>query len=195
MKDTKKFFKITFAGIMIALMAVFSWTVLGMVPLGTLSATTVFIPVVVGIIILDDFRYTILLSLSFGLMSLIRALSPQGAFDGLFINPCVSVLPRLIMGLLTNLFYRFISKNLKNKNICAMLTGGVCALTNTFFTISSLIIFCFNDLMAYLQTIDNFTIFTFITTIMLTNMIPEIVLGMIVCYAVFKAYNSIKAEE
>lgn len=189
MKDTKKFFKITFTAIMIALMFVFSWTILGMVPIGTFaSATTVFIPVIIGIIVIDDFKYTIILSLSFGIVSLIRALMPQGAFDSLFLNPFVSVLPRFLMGIITHLFYRFINKHLNNKNICALLTGGLGALINTVLVISALIIFCFKDL---LNVLENNTIYYFIGITALTNMLPEIILGMIICCVVMKVYNSI----
>lgn len=193
MKDTKKFFKITFTGIMIALMFVFSWTILGMVPIGTIaSATTVFIPVVIGIIVLDDFRYTCILSFAFGLVSLIRALVPQGALDPLFVNPLVSILPRLIMGILTHLFYRFISHHIKNKTICGMLTGGIGAFTNTLFTIPALVLFNFSEIITML---GETSLITFIVTIVLTNMIPEIILGMIVCFAVMKIYNSINKVE
>ena len=69
MKNTMK---IAFAGILIALMFVLSWTVLGMIPLGVASATTVFIPVCVGIIFFDDFKYAVVFGLFFGIVSLVR---------------------------------------------------------------------------------------------------------------------------
>lgn len=190
MKDTKKFFKITFTGIMIALMFVFSWTILGMVPIGTFaSATTVFIPVIIGIVCLDDFRYTIVLSISFGVISLIRALAPQGILDPYFVNPLVSVLPRFLMGIVTHLFYRLIKKLIKNNSISSMLTGAVGAFTNTLFTMSMLLVVYFNDLVKLLTEEGNMTIKIFLGTVALTNMIPEIVLGMIVCFVVMRIYD------
>ncbi len=190
MKDTKKFFKIAFTGIMIALMFVFSWTILGMVPIGTFaSATTVFIPVIIGIVCLDDFRYTIVLSLAFGIVSLIRALVPQGILDPYFVNPLVSVLPRFLMGIVTHLFYRFIKKIIKNNSISAMLTGAIGAFTNTLFTMSMLLLVYFKDLVECLIDSGNMTIKVFLGTVALTNMLPEIILGMIICYVVMKIYD------
>ena len=110
MKDTKKFFKITFTGVLIALMFAFSWTFLGMIPLGIASATTVFIPVVIGIVCLNDFRYSLVLGCSFGICSLLRALSPSGILDPYFINPLVSVLPRILMAIGTHLIYNLLLK-------------------------------------------------------------------------------------
>lgn len=190
MKDTKKFFKIAFTGIMIALMFVFSWTILGMVPIGTFaSATTVFIPVIIGIVCLDDFRYTIVLSLAFGIVSLIRSLVPQGILDPYFVNPLVSVLPRFLMGIITHLFYRFIKKIIKNNSISAMLTGAIGAFTNTLFTMSMLLLVYFKDLVECLIDSGNMTIKVFLGTVALTNMLPEIILGMIICYVVMKIYD------
>lgn len=195
MKDTKRIFKISFTGVLIALMFAFSWTILGMVPIGTLaSATTVFIPVVIGIVCLDDFRYTVILSISFGLVSLIRAIVPQGALDVFFINPLVSILPRLIMGLLTHLCYRLLKKCFKSNVLCASITGGLCALFNTVFTISTLILVNFSELASLLAQNDTY-LGAFVTTILLTNMLPEIILGVITVFSITVIYNKINISK
>ena len=194
MKDTKKYFKISFTGILIALMFAFSWTVLGMIPLGIASATTVFIPVVIGIICLNDFKYSVVLGFAFGLVSLIRSLSPTGFLDPFFINPIISVVPRVIMAILTHLFYNLLLKCFNKAKykyeICASLSGGIAALTNTIFTISILLLVHFPEISAEL-TNSSSTIGLFIKAIVLTNMLPEIILGMIVSFVVIKIYNKI----
>ena len=188
MKDTK-YFKITFTGILIALMFAFSWTVLGMVPLGIASATTVFIPVVIGIICLNDFRYTLVLGFSFGIVSLIRALAPNGFLDPFFVNPLVSVLPRVLMAIVTHLIYnlvlRLFKKVKKGTEISAIITGGASALFNTIFTTSMLLLIYFPEIANELTNNES-NVGLFIKAIVLTNMIPEIVLGMLVSYGVIK---------
>ena len=198
MKDTKKFFKITFTGILIALMFAFSWTPLGMIPLGIASATTVFIPVVIGIVCLNDFRYSLVLGISFGLCSLIRALSPTGVLDPYFLNPLVSVVPRTLMAIGTHLIYNVLlkafSKLKYGYEISSLICGGVAALLNTLFTISILVLIYFPELTELLTT-NNSTMGLFIKGIVLTNMLPEIALGMIVTFSVAKVLKTINNKK
>ena len=141
MKNTKIVFKLAFTGIMIALMFALSWTPLGMLPLGFASATTIFIPVAIGICVMDDFRFTLALGFGFGLSSLVRALAPAGPLDPFFVNPLVSILPRVIAAILTHLVFRGLQKVIKVKQVNASITGLLMAFFNTLFTIPLLILF------------------------------------------------------
>ena len=75
------------------------------------------------------------------LSSLIRATSPNSPIDLLFINPLVSVLPRVIAALLTHLSFRGLSKVIKTTHITSTLTGMLMAFFNTLFTLPLLILF------------------------------------------------------
>ncbi len=184
MKNTKRFFKLTFASIMIALMFAFSWTPLGMIPLGFTSATTVFIPVAIGICVIDDFRYTVALGLGFGISSLIRALAPNGILDPFFVNPLVSVLPRVIASLLTHLCYRALVKLIKKKIVVSGFTGALMAFFNTLFTIPLLILFI--QLLGEGTDTIGMTYGAFILVI-LPSMAGEILVGAIITTIVFTA--------
>lgn len=195
MKDTKKrIFKITFTSILIAMMFALSWTVLGMIPLGLASATTVFIPLAIGIVCLDDYRYTAILGTSFGVVSLIRALSPSGILDPFFLNPLVSVLPRLIAAILTHLCYRGLSKVIKNKMIVSGITGGLLALFNTIFTISFLVLCNYQEIFQMLVEGDS-NYGKFLGSIALLNMLPEIALGVILVTVISKIYSKVYYNE
>lgn len=187
MKNTMK---IAFAGILIALMFVLSWTVLGMIPLGVASATTVFIPVCIGIIFFDDFKYAVIFGLFFGIVSLVRSFVPQGFLDPYFQNPIVSVLPRLLVGIVGYLFYKGLTRLMKNRIIVSSLTGGFIALINTIFTMGILILVYFQDVN---QTFaDNgFSILTALKTISLLNMLPEIAIGAILTPIIIKVLDKI----
>ncbi|HNZ77649.1 MAG TPA: ECF transporter S component [Bacilli bacterium] len=182
--------KIAFAGILIALMFVLSWTVLGMIPLGVASATTVFIPVCVGIIFFDDFKYAVVFGLFFGIVSLVRSFVPQGFLDPYFQNPIVSVLPRLLVGIVGYLIYKGLTRLMKNRIIVSSLAGGFIALINTIFTMGILILVYFQDVN---QTFaDNgFSILTALKTISLLNMLPEIAIGAILTPIIIKVLDKI----
>lgn len=198
MKDTKKYFKIVFTGIMIALMFTLSFTVLGMIPLVFASATTVFIPVAIGIICLDDFRYTAVLGLGFGLSSFFRALlAPNGVLDPFFVNPLVSILPRIAASLLAHLIFRLSSKVIKNRYVNASIGGAMMAFCNTLFVIPMLIL-CYYKSIGEILVSNSLTYGAFLGSIALTSMIPEIVVGAIITLAIYSAlYPAFlkKAEE
>ena len=191
MKDTKKFiFDILFLTILVAIMVVFSWTPLGMVPLGFASATTVFIPVAIGVCYFKKFKFTTLLGFFFGIVSLIRAFAPQGILDPYFQNPLVSVFPRLFLGMMMSIVCVLTRK--LNKHLSYSLIGGLTALFNTIFTIGFLLIVYYNDINMVLNGLeDPMTIKLLLSTIILTNMIPEIILGAIVTPLVMLAIDKI----
>ncbi len=187
MKNTMK---IAFAGILIALMFVLSWTVLGMIPLGVASATTVFIPVCIGIIFFDDFKYAVIFGLFFGIVSLVRSFVPQGFLDPYFQNPIVSVLPRLLVGIVGYLIFKGLTKLIKNRVIVSSITGGAVALINTIFTIGILILVYFHDVNQVFAD-NGFSILTALKTISLLNMLPEIAVGAILTPIIIKVLDKI----
>ena len=72
---------------------------IGYITIGTVALTLIHIPVLIGVFLLPK-KYSIVLALFFGLGSLIRAATtPTGPLDPAFVNPLVSVLPRLLFAL------------------------------------------------------------------------------------------------
>ena len=100
-------------GILLGIMILLSSTPLGMVPLGVVNATTIHIPVIIGSIV---FGYKIggILGLFFGLISLIRAYTNPNITSFIFMNPLVSVLPRILVGIIPGLAYEKLRKYSKN---------------------------------------------------------------------------------
>lgn len=194
MKDTKKtIFKIIFFSLLVGLMFVFSWTPLGMVPLGAASATTIFIPLCVGICYFKDFKYSILLGLAFGVVSLIRAFVPNGPLDPYFQNPIVSVLPRTIVGLMGYLVYLVFSKT---KGIVKYpIVGGMVALLNTIFTMGTLLLVYYKDISNLVNNDFSMTVGALLGSIVLLNMLPEIAFGAIITPLIMFALDKITKRE
>ncbi|NLK45222.1 MAG: ECF transporter S component [Treponema sp.] len=103
--------KISTAGVLSALIILLGITNLGMIPCSpTVSVTLLHVPVIVGTII-EGPIVGLITALVFGLYSLIRAaISPAGALDPFFVNPLVSILPRLLIAIVTWGVYSGLSK-------------------------------------------------------------------------------------
>ena len=181
---------ITFSAILIALMFAFAWTVLGFIPLGFVSPTTVFLPVAVGICCIEKKRYGIALGIAFGICSWIRAFAPASVLDPYFQNPLVSVLPRALMGVVVVFLYALIKKAVKNTIVRGIIVGALVPLFNTIFTMALLLIFHYADITALLEgaSVANWLF----GSVVLLNMLPEMALGIIVTAIVSKSIEKIK---
>ena len=182
---------ITFTGILIALMFAFAWTILGFIPLGFVSPTTVFLPVAVGICCIEKKGYGIALGIAFGICSWIRSFAPASVLDPYFQNPLVSVLPRALMGVVVVFIYALIKKAVKNSIVRGVIVGALVPLFNTIFTMTMLLIFHYTDITALLADTMSVTKWLF-GTVVLLNMLPEMALGIIVTAIVSKSIEKIK---
>ena len=181
---------ITFTGILIALMFAVAWTILGFIPLGFVSPTTVFLPVAVGICCIEKKGYGIALGIAFGICSWIRAFAPASVLDPYFQNPLVSVLPRALMGVVVVFLYALIKKAVKNTIVRGIIVGALVPLFNTIFTMALLLIFHYADITALLEgaSVANWLF----GSVVLLNMLPEMALGIIVTAIVSKSIEKIK---
>lgn len=120
----------TYYGMIMAIIIVMSLVpFLGYIQIPPLAITLIHIPVIVGTI-LFGWKAGLLFALTFGLSSMFVAMT-RGAtpLDLLFINPLVSVLPRLIFGALIHPIYRFFERI----HISEVLSIGLTAFISTFF--------------------------------------------------------------
>jgi uncharacterized membrane protein len=94
---------------------------LGFIPLLGLSFQIITIPVIIGAVILGR-KAGLILATVFGVVSLIRG-AMSGGFDFLFVLPWISILPRVIFGLIIYDVFRFFKKLLPEKRIIALALG------------------------------------------------------------------------
>ena len=90
--------KIAIAGIMGALCIVMALTPIGYIPIGPTKATIIHIPVIVAAI-LEGPLVGAIVGLIFGLSSILNALLFPTVTSYVFLNPLVSVVPRILVGL------------------------------------------------------------------------------------------------
>lgn len=116
----------------IAIIAIMSYVpFLGYITTGGISITTLHVPLIIGAVALGKNRGAIL-GLSFGIFNLIKAYTSGTPEALIFMNPMISVLPRLLAGYCIGLFFEFMNK-FENKK-------GETATEKLFYVIALLVI-------------------------------------------------------
>ena len=171
---------LTTLGLLLALLAIFTFTSIGFIAITPLVAVTLMsIPVLVGLFQLG-FQAGLLLGFFFGLFSLLRALTPVQLLDPFFMNPLISVLPRVVVPCAAWGAYRgvlLIWRGAKGK--AAAWSAGALAgsLTNSVCVLGMLYIVYSADLALLPEA--NGAVWGMLGGIFLTNGLPEAVLNVI----------------
>lgn len=121
--------QITKVGMLSAITIVLGMTNWGFIQLPIAKATIMHIPVIIGAI-LEGPLVGAMIGLIFGLFSILQNITAPTILSFALINPLVSVLPRILIGITTYYVYSALSK--KNTNILGVAVGTVVgSLTNT----------------------------------------------------------------
>lgn len=106
-------------GVLGAISIVLGITPLGFIPVGPTRATIMHIPVIIGAI-MEGPLVGGFVGLIFGLFSIFQAITNPTPVSPIFLNPIVSVLPRVLIGFTTYYAYQG-TKKLGNKNTKGLL--------------------------------------------------------------------------
>ncbi len=140
MKSLKETKNLVIMGMMLALTIIFDITPLGAIPLGAVSATITHLPTIVVGIIIGPVAGLIMGTL-FGIISLIHALTrPITPLDPLFVNPLLSVLPRMFIGVVSHYVFSFFMNTIKKSYISSFIAGILGSLTNTVLVLGMLVL-------------------------------------------------------
>lgn len=130
----------TSIGILAALIIIMGYTPLGLIPLPFAAATILHIPVLIGSFLLGP-RIGFFLGTIMGLTTCTRAyLAPTGVLDPLFMNPLLSVLPRMLIGVIAYYSLKGLTCFITNKMVRLTLASVVGSLANTFLTLGMLLV-------------------------------------------------------
>ncbi len=168
----------------------------GAIPIGSVSATIVQIPTIVTAIVLGPI-YGMIMGGIFGIVSLIHALTrPVTPLDPLFINPLISVLPRILIGLFSGWTFVLITKitNNKRRSIGAVAAGAVGAITNTVFVLGALYFMYAEQIIEKLGLGTNQAFIALIWTIVSSNGVIEAIVCAILAGGITIAYDTVKAR-
>ena len=189
-KDRKKSLAFIQFSLLLAIEIIFCFTVLGTLPaLGPLSATLSHVPVIVTAIILGT-KAGAGMGLAFGTCSFIywSFVSPTitsflytplvslGEYKGNFGSLLICFVPRILIGVVTALVYAGLKKLIKNEVVVCAVAGLLGSLTNTVLVLSGMALF-FSDAFLSLNAAIGTSILYIIGSIVLTNGLPEAVIG------------------
>ena len=103
-------------GMLSAISIMLSMTPLGFIPIGPIDATIMHIPVIIGAIIEGPIVGGII-GFIFGFTSFIRAITMPKPTSFVLMNPFISILPRVIMGIVSFYVYKIIFKITKKSSL------------------------------------------------------------------------------
>lgn len=121
---------------MCAITIVLMVTPIGTIKLPVVSITIAHIPVLITAIVIG-LREGLIVGFALGASSLVMAIvSPGSILDPFFVNPLISILPRLLIAVTTYFCYKILSKILKKviggEYAAAVISTVIGNLTNTF---------------------------------------------------------------
>ena len=123
--------KMTVIGVLSAISIMMSMLpFIGYIPIGPIKATIMHIPVIIGAII-EGPVVGATIGLIFGLTSLWNAITQQVILSQLFLNPLVSVLPRILIGIIAYYVYQGVYKLTKKVYASGFVAGLIGSLVNT----------------------------------------------------------------
>lgn len=197
-EDMNKIFKDTrslvILGLMLAMTVILDMTPLGAIPVGSVSATITHVPTIITGIILGPVAGFIM-GTSLGIVSLLHALTrPATPLDPLFINPLISVLPRMFIGVVAYYGYaitkRIIRQPKAAQSVGSAVGGVLGSMTNTVLVLGMLYIVYVNDIIEKLSLESAGAVRALFAAIVVNNAIMEAIVAGAISTAVAVAYFS-----
>ncbi|MBU3187558.1 ECF transporter S component [Clostridium estertheticum] len=180
--------ELTTIGMLSAVCVVLGLTGYGFIPLPGFKATIMHIPVIIGSIIGGPI-VGMTIGLIFGVFSVIQNITAPNILSFAFINPLVSVLPRVLIGLTSYYVYKLSFG--KNENLRIGLTTVIGSLTNTFGVLTMVYIL-YAAKFAVSKGIDPSIAAKTIYSLAIINGVPEAIIATIITIPVILAIKKIR---
>ncbi|MGL5295977.1 MAG: ECF transporter S component [Culicoidibacterales bacterium] len=179
--------QIALTAILSAFTMVLALTPLGLIPINpVVNVTIIHIPVIIAAIVIGPVSGMIV-GLVFGIFSVINATVNPALLSPVFLNPIVAVVPRVLIGLTTG--YAYIAMTKISKKELSPLAVGMAAsigtLTNTVGVFAGIYLFYGS----FVLEVTGVEVLPFLTTLFVTNSIPELIVGVILIVITMKALS------
>ncbi|AKA72289.1 ECF transporter S component [Clostridium scatologenes] len=190
LKSTTKFStrQLAVIGMLSSISIILGVTGLGFIPVPPVKATIMHVPVIIGAI-LEGPVVGAMVGLIFGIFSVVQSIIEPTPVSFVFMNPLVSVLPRVLIGLTSYYVYKIVK--LKSKSLGIAVGAAVGTLTNTIGVLGMIYLIYLGPYAKALN-LSLSTAKKGIIAVAVTNGIPEIILSMIIVVSVVTAVNKIK---
>lgn len=168
--------ELTTVGMLAGITMLLGLTGYGFIPLPYMKATILHVPVIIGAVIAGP-RAGIVVGLLFGLFSMFQAITAPVLLSFAFINPLISILPRMLLGLIAYGLYRGVPGK---ESIKIGVSAVVTSLCHTVMVMGGIYLLYAKDF-ALARNIPVDSVFNMVLGICIANGIPEaIVSGLIV---------------
>lgn len=160
-------------------------TGLGFIPLPLFKLTILHLPVIIGAII-EGPVVGGSIGLIFGLFSIYQNITAPTPMSPFFYNPLVSVLPRILIGVISYYVYKIIRSKMKNIKLSISIAAICGSLVNTVGVLGTIYLVYFKDYAAVLMergTISSNSmgaVTTALLTVIGTNGIAEAILSALI---------------
>ncbi|MDU4862401.1 MAG: ECF transporter S component [Terrisporobacter othiniensis] len=172
--------KMTIIGVLSAISIMMSMLpFIGYIPIGPIKATIMHIPVIIGAII-EGPLVGATIGLIFGLTSLWNAITQPVLLSPLFINPLVSVLPRILIGIVAYYVYQGVYKLSKKVYASGFVAGIIGSIANTAGVLGMIYILYADKYLALMEQ-QGSSAAKLLFGVVLTSGVPEaLIAGLIV---------------
>ena len=169
--------KLVVSGMLVALVVVLMVTGLGFIRVGPIQASLLCLPIILGVMT-EGLGVGLVLGLTFGVLSLIQSFSTPSPLSVFFMNPLISVLPRVCIPaavwLVINRTKKRSGENAREKALLRVLASVAGALTNTVLVLGAIFIaYLSGYIVVNMEEIYEQGMALFLLFIALTNGLPE----------------------
>ena len=188
-QSRQKTTQITTIGLFIAIIFVMTFVPnIGYIQVNILTVTTMHIPVIIGSVLLGPLGGFIL-GLTWGVTSWLKVLTSvvSPLERALFLNPLISILPRLLVGLTVSYGSIFLNKMVKNGIFKDTMLAVLGTVTNTILVLGAISLFAGGTLFPQNQTLS-----TIIATLIGTNGLVEIAVAVLLVPTILRRLRKVK---
>ena len=193
MKQNENTRKMTLIAILGAIILLLGFTQLGIINLSIIPITLLHIPVIIGSIV-EGPKVGIAVGFIFGLFSFINAIINPSPVSFIFMNPIVSIIPRIMIGIITSYIFILFNRVIKNQTLSIGISAILGSLTNTIL-VMGLIYIMYADNFASVFKLSQTTTRSTILGIMLTNGLAESLVAVIISTPISKIFMKNKNPE
>ncbi|MGL4973525.1 MAG: ECF transporter S component [Culicoidibacterales bacterium] len=179
--------QIALTAILSAFTMVLALTPLGLIPINpAINVTIIHIPVIIAAIVVGP-ASGMIVGLIFGIFSMINATVNPSLLSPIFLNPLVAVLPRVLIGLVAGYVYLAITK--VTKKPLAPVTVGIAATAGTIMNTAGVLGLIYLFYGNFVYEVTGVAVGPFLLTLIATNSVPELIVGVIIVVVVIKALS------
>jgi len=180
----------TYLALFIAIIVVMTLVpTIGYIQTGLFSIVLVHIPVIIGALVLQPVD-GILLATVWGVGSFYYALTIATPEALIFQNPLVSILPRVLVGLVLYFLVSHLRKHKKlNPYVLSVIVAVIATLSNTLFVLVSIFSFAYTGMFTFNQSFTKI-----IAIIFSVNVLAEITVAVLIVPVVVRALIKVKSQ-